>query len=470
MSFNDLPVEIVLLILENLDTTTVLKTFCLLSPKFRAIAQPLLYREISLSAEDIPLSLLLLCRTITTCPSIAAQVRLLDIDTEQIDVAVPALGSSQRGVSGDDIKLLKVEAQKLKISSLELFQSNSWTTDSIILPLLLISRFPNLRELFITLDPAGLALLTGLAQARTENNTRQSLSCLGSFTTPHLHCFRGLYGNDIEISNITLLLSCLHLSKIEISNYASSFIVNNVPTHQEAAADPSLGSLSVSTVSLHRSSITEADMGTLVHSCKGLDSLYYDQYDSQAIHLNPHQLYSQLSPQRSSLRVLHLSFQDDSFGASSCASSSCSPFTPAQFGSLKELVHLESLTIDQVYLNNEPELPPSLTRLAIQKCQTPIAGVLTYLAELALTGHFPRLQNILLHSDIIYPGRMLDLPRRGATDILFNKACQRLGEIFKGTGITLRLSGDLLASTVRGYAAAFECGQPGVFWPFIYLL
>jgi hypothetical protein len=131
---------------------------------------------------------------------------------------------------------------------------------------------------------------------------------------------------------------------------------------------------------------------------------------------------------------------------------------------------LEFLTIDQLYLGDAPELPSSLTYLAIQNCQTPIAESLSYLAKLALTGHFPTLKTVSLHSDIMHPGGMLGLPRRGATDVLFYEACQRLRGKFKGTNIKLRLESDLLGNTVRGYATMFEYSQPGVFWPFIYLL
>ncbi|KAL2793723.1 hypothetical protein BJX66DRAFT_305518 [Aspergillus keveii] len=465
MSFTSLPAEIVLLILDYVNSPATIRDFCLLSAKFRAIAQPLLYREITLNPEDLPLSPLLLCRTITISPLIASQVRSLEIDTEQSSDLNATEFTERRELSKHDTRLLKCEAQKLNLNSIKLFNSTFWATDSIILPLLLISRFPNLRELVINLDPAGLALLTSLAQARNADNTRQSLACLGSFRTLHLGCFRDLNGNGIEIENITLLLSFLRLSKIQISNY-DSIPHDSIPYPTiDAAPDVLLGSLSVSTISLDRSSISTADMGTLVNSCKELDSLYYGQCDSQAIQLNPEQLYSQLLFQRDSLRVLQLSYEADSLGTGPSPA-----FTPPHFGSLLGLDHLESLTIDQIYLDAAPEFPPSLTRLSIQNCQTPIAGLLIYLANLASTGLFPNLKNVFLHSDDIYPGRMLDLPRRGATDVLFYEACRMLLGIFKGTEVTLRLNKDLLGITDRGYADAFEFGLPGVFWPFVYML
>jgi hypothetical protein len=470
MSFNILPAEIVLLILDYIDSTTILKHFCLLSKKFGAIAQPLLYREIVVSAEDTPLSLLLLCRTITTCPLIAAQVRLLDIDTEKTGLLVSpenaANAAKQRGFARSDLRLLKARAQTLGLNSQEAFDSRFWVTESITLPVLLISCLPNLRELFITLDPAGLPLLTRLAEGRTPDNTKQSLACLDSFKILHLGCFPGLGGAEIDIADITVLLTLLRLSKIQISNCISPSIYQLCPVAPpgEASGVP-LRSLSVSTVSLWHNSICEARIGTLVKSCKEITSFYCGQIDSQAEQLSPQQLYALLFCQRSSLRVLQLSFQNYSYLLSATPT-----FSTSQCGSLREFAHLEYLTIDQLYLGDAPDLPSSLIHLGIQNCQTPIAESLRHIAKLGLTDHFPTLKSVFLQTDNLYPGGMLNLPRRGATDILFKEAYWELQECFTGTGIDLRLESDLLGTTARGYAAAYEFGWPGDFWPFIYLL
>ncbi|KAL2866144.1 uncharacterized protein BJX67DRAFT_356674 [Aspergillus lucknowensis] len=45
-------------------------------------------------------------------------------------------------------------------------------------------------------------------------------------------------------------------------------------------------------------------------------------------------------------------------------------------------------------------------------------------ARLALSGQLPRLHSVSLHSNSICPGQMLDFPLRGATDVLFDKACE----------------------------------------------
>lgn len=59
MQCSDPPPEIVLIVLNCINTTPVLKGFRLLSKKFCAIAQVLLYHEIRLGPEGMLLSLLL---------------------------------------------------------------------------------------------------------------------------------------------------------------------------------------------------------------------------------------------------------------------------------------------------------------------------------------------------------------------------------------------------------------------------
>ncbi|GLA56004.1 hypothetical protein AnigIFM63604_003493, partial [Aspergillus niger] len=220
--------------------------------------------------------------------------------------------------------------------------------------------------------------------------------------------------------------------------------------------------LPISTVSLSGSFIEVTDIDALIGLCRKLAAFYYCQYGSQSIEpLSPQRLYSLLFCQRNSLRVLQVSLYD-LIGSSPI-------FSDLQFGSLKDFVGLEYLILDQVYFNCTPQLPPSLKHLTIRECRSPVAPSLVSIAECVLNGQLPNLQIICLHSDGIFPGKMLNLPQRGATDILFNEACRKLLDIFDGTGITLRFENDLLDKTVQGYGAAYEYGQPGLYWPFIYL-
>jgi hypothetical protein len=125
--------------------------------------------------------------------------------------------------------------------------------------------------------------------------------------------------------------------------------------------------------------------------------------------------------------------------------------------------------VDQLFLGILPQLPCLLEHLAILHCRVAVLQTLVFLASQAKQGLLPAMNLVSLHSDICYPGQMLGLPARGATDILFEIACQDLQRLFEGTGITLRIESNLLEKTVQGYDFEYNYGTPGAFWPFIHL-
>ncbi|RDH27074.1 hypothetical protein BDQ94DRAFT_122862 [Aspergillus welwitschiae] len=462
MELSDLPPEIVLIILDFIETTAALNDICLVSKKFCAIAQPLLYHEIILGPGDVLLSILLLCRTITTCPLIAAHIQQLDIDTDNPGFLLAEGEHNINAVNPDkmpkaDIHLLEKEAQDLNLGGIDASHFGTEIGDSVIFSMLIISRTQNLRSLVITLDPQGLFLLTSLSQGRI--NALWSLPCLGGLQRLHLRCRKGRCNNRMNMNSIARLLSLLPLREIQISDYCSG----GQDSYETDIADVTpLRSISASAVSLNGSSIEETDIDVLIGLCKNLTAFYYGPCGSYNYQLSFQRLYSLLSCRRDSLRVLQLSF-DDPFGIPPTFRDHQSGGPPKQF------VVLEYLILDQVYLSRIPELPSSLVHLTIRECRSPIAQALACIAESVLNGKLPNLQCISLHSDIACPGQMISLPKRGATDILFNKTCQDLHNILDGTGITLELEKDLLDKTVQGYGAAYEYGQPGEFWPFIYL-
>lgn len=463
MELSDLPPEIILIILDFIETTVALHDICLVSKKFCAIAQPLLYHEIILGPGDVLLSILLLCRTITTCPLIAAHVQQLDIDTDNPGFLLAEDENNFNAVYPDkmpkaDIHLLEKETRDLNLGGIDASHFGTEIGDTVIFTMLIISRSQNLRSLAITLDPQGLFLLIGLSQGRI--NALSSLSpCLDGLERLHLRCRNGRCNDRINMNSIARLLSLLPLREIQITDYCSG----GQDSYETDDADVTpLRSLSASTLSLSGSSIEETDFNVLIGLCKYLTAFYYGQCGSYNFQLSSSRLYSLLSCRWDSLRVLQLSFGNQ-FAIPPA-------FEDRQFGgSLKQFVVLEYLILDQVYYNCTSELPSSLIHLEIRDCRSPIAQALACIAETVLNGQLPNLQCISLHSDITYPGQMINLPKRGATDILFNKTCSDLRNILDGTEITLQLEKDLLDKTVQGYGAAYEYGQPGEFWPFIYL-
>jgi hypothetical protein len=64
---------------------------------------------------------------------------------------------------------------------------------------------------------------------------------------------------------------------------------------------------------------------------------------------------------------------------------------------------------------------------------------------------------------------MLDLPLRGATDVLFEASCDKIKSLFIGTGVCVGFEGALLSKVADDYIFAFESDRSGLFWPLIYL-
>jgi hypothetical protein len=203
-------------------------------------------------------------------------------------------------------------------------------------------------------------------------------------------------------------------------------------------------------------------MEILCLACKKLTAFCYDEGDTQNEQLSPQQLYSCLHCQRNNLIDLQVTLSRNNHSGAVILEN-------FQHGSFLQYTNMKFMSLDQSFLGILPQLPSSLEHLAIQYCRVPVLQTLIFVASQASQGLLPTMNLISLHSDICYPGRMLGLPARGATVVLFEIACQELHELFKGTGITLRLESALLEKTVQGYDFEVHCGTPGMFWPFIHL-
>lgn len=139
------------------------------------------------------------------------------------------------------------------------------------------------------------------------------------------------------------------------------------------------------------------------------------------------------------------------------------------YGSFLCFSKLEALDVDQVFLDVLPDLPPSLKTFGLRHYYTPIYHTISYLAQKVDLGAISLLKEVYLSMDVLAPGKLLDLPSRGATDILFYEAYNYLEPFFAGTDVFLRFENDLLAHMVHDYSFAFEFDRSGQFWLLIYL-
>jgi hypothetical protein len=109
--------------------------------------------------------------------------------------------------------------------------------------------------------------------------------------------------------------------------------------------------------------------------------------------------------------------------------------TNTQNGSFLEYINAKYMGSDQLFIDILPQLPPSLEHLAIQYCRVPVLQTLTFVASQANQGLMPAMNLMSLRSEVCYPGWMVWLPARGATEVLFEITCQDLQNYLKGRGL-----------------------------------
>lgn len=131
---------------------------------------------------------------------------------------------------------------------------------------------------------------------------------------------------------------------------------------------------------------------------------------------------------------------------------------------------MKFLELDERFLGLPPAgFPDSLEYLVLQNCQSSIFDLLSYLAALVFAGtELTSLKTISVYAHILFPGGMLGLPLKGATDLVFNKAQQDLVALFLDAEVTLHFESGLLEKTYLGYKFASEHGYIGDYGPFVY--
>jgi hypothetical protein len=365
-------------------------------------------------------------------------------------VVLPDFWGAEVAVMTEEVRKLNALWQDAALSILEM-------TDAGVLSVLLMSFTPNLHHLSIGVDHRHFDLLLNLAK-RVDDGVSRPLS-LKSLRSLHLACFQDGHSSKVTFRDVASLLHLLHLTEFQLIGCAGY-------SQEEAIQSRLLGvldkPLSLSTLAVIQSDLDAASMEILCRSCKKLTVFHYNESDIGSGQLSHQQLHSSLRSQRHNLVNLRV-------GLSRNDHSSAVISTDAQNSSFLEYNNAKFMGLDQLFLGNLPQLPFSLEHLAIQYCRVPVLQTLTFVASQASQGLLPAMNLISLHSDICYPGGMLGLPARGATDVLFEIACQDLQILFRGTGITLCVESNLLEKTVLGYEFEYNHGTPGAFWPFIHL-
>lgn len=147
-------------------------------------------------------------------------------------------------------------------------------------------------------------------------------------------------------------------------------------------------------------------------------------------------------------------------------------YSDCSYSSFQDYTQMKFLVVDERFLGSPlpDDFPASLEYLVIDNCQSSVFEWLSSLANFILTGTEIRcLTTISLHAHVFFPGGMLGLSLKGATDLLFKQAQKDLVDLFFGTKLVLRFEQGLLEKTFLGYETASEEGSLGDYEPFLYV-
>jgi hypothetical protein len=144
-------------------------------------------------------------------------------------------------------------------------------------------------------------------------------------------------------------------------------------------------------------------------------------------------------------------------------------WTGATYGPFAAFENLNSLNVDQAFLDLLPDFPKSLERFYLQNCYASVYQTMSHIASKVNEGAIPLLRQIYLSTDVLAPGKMLDLPSRGATDVLFEESCDSLQSLFAGTAVCIGFEDNMLSQVTDDYSFAFELDRSRLSWPLISL-
>jgi hypothetical protein len=380
VNLNSLPVEVILMILGCFEDELMLLSISVVSKRLCSIAQPRLFREITLDSSNLP-SLFLLLRTVILRPHLAAHVLSLEIDDavdsdEESEPDCLAEFSQERkhhtiplDFLGTEFAAITEEVRNLKFLCQDAAPSILETTDAGVLSTLLISFTSNLYHLSIAVDHRHFKLLLNLAKTLGDGASRPL--GLGRLRSLHLECLEDRNGSEVTFRDVALLLPLLQLTEFQLRGCAGYSWEEAAQSRLSYALDKSL---SLSTISVTHSDLDAESTKMLCRSCKRLTAFHYDECDMGNEELSHQQLHSALYSQRQNLVNLQVGLsRNDHCGVVFS--------TDAQNGSFREYINAKFMGVDQLFLGILPQLPCLLEHLAILHCRVAVLQTLVFFGK-----------------------------------------------------------------------------------------
>lgn len=451
LSLESLPVELILMIIQSVEDPSALNNLCKASKRLSAMAQPLLYCSIDLTYANefnIAHSLLCLNRTTIDHPHIGSLIQRLDIDAVG---AYHGIKAKLLQICGDDKKKIRGAFTRLVETHgiAETPGAMLWRPSS--LSTLLISSAARLKELHIHVNQRSLALLVALGQKVNEGYSR-----LSEVRSLSLICAGTTQKEQIEFADIAPLFLLPRLSSISISGCSGG---DRFSKSQLNICNLLPRTISVTLISITQSCVDAPNLDKLIHACKNLKVFAFSDRRKGKQQFGPTDLCSTLECQKNSLEDVRVSFETEDM-------TQMLDWDGCSYGSFEEYTCISFLELDGRFLTSSSIFPASLEYIVVQNCQSSVFGLLSLLAMLVKRRDLPFLRTVSIHANFYFPGGMLGLPLKGASDVAFRRSREQLVGLFQETDVLLLLESDLLDQTIMGYQFACEYGPAGYYGPF----
>ncbi|KAH8429472.1 uncharacterized protein LDX57_007134 [Aspergillus melleus] len=337
-------------------------SLCLVSRKFRALAQPVLFEHF---VEEHWFgdyqTLVTFTRTVTLRPDLGACVRTIDTrstGSERPPMGMPGM-PHPLSIKSEDLEVFKQAVRDLQVSSEE---QARWfkaveNRDFSVFMALLLSKTPNIHTLVL---PAGEFFVKPVSHLFTQ--IPSFLSKLKSIVLAGDSLYSGY---DIAIYRDFLSLPLLKDVIVDYGDLVEAKCPSFAP-----------GSLPIQSLFFKLCHIDAGSMQTLVRGCKELTSFAltnfarnprHGRYDHGDIkQFNAAQLHTELLAHKDTLKKLHF---EENYPDST------------KIGSLRDFPVLDQISIQHQLLPPKPQFPPSLKTLFITDCNTSIRDMAQHIAD-----------------------------------------------------------------------------------------
>ncbi|KAL5337498.1 hypothetical protein BJX70DRAFT_369520 [Aspergillus crustosus] len=367
-----------------------LYNLCLVSQKFRDLAQPLLFRNYD-DAEflDPVAQLISFTKAIILRPELGQYVRTASIDIIEVFPEFPT-----------DLDLLRRAVRELQLAE---DAANTWVKalelfDPCALLTLLLVKTPNLRALRISQLPR---LHDSLGLVR-----KQDPSFLSNLDQLWITC------DDDE--TVGYDIGAYHELLGSPKMLAPTFEVGDLVGGRFPASWKQ-GSLAAQELAFNHCHIDAAAIQKLLQACKRIKSFTYQNFEVDPLgfrhgsifntdEFTAEEIHAALLPHKDTLEHFHLEYARDPMAISSPQAYQEFCVSCAKIPSFEDFPLLETIFIQHSLLPPHPRFSPHLQRLDITDCNSSIRELIAHIAKDFKAGLYPRLTEIkVLASDITKP-------------------------------------------------------------------